>query len=282
MKGGWRAGVYSSATGYQNVTQKEEPVYMYQENDTLWVYNLFGLDNLCYIIINANGTISLPQQAISNDGLGSVKYNTAVNGTTSLGIITWGNTYLGTAPMALSRYYSSNQLQYIDGDYDDYNYFATPVFSDPNVREKSVIFSAKLSNRAFVNDDIVVFMYRYNEEEGDFEGVMNPYPASRSDESYWIYLAAISYNVKTEECSEPVYFEYEVPELDTSRLHSDTAGDVNGDGRVTITDVTVLVNALLNDNYDEINREQADLNGDNALSITDVTSLIHLLLSPSK
>ena len=53
-------------------------------------------------------------------------------------------------------------------------------------------------------------------------------------------------------------------------------GDINGDGVVTITDVTALINVLLTGRAgDAIN----DVNGDGVLTIRDVTVLINYLLS---
>ena len=53
-------------------------------------------------------------------------------------------------------------------------------------------------------------------------------------------------------------------------------GDVNGDGSVTIADVTALIDLLLGGNI--INNDAADVNGDAAVSIKDVTDLIDMLL----
>ena len=51
-------------------------------------------------------------------------------------------------------------------------------------------------------------------------------------------------------------------------------GDVNNDDVVNITDVTMLINAVLNDNYSTINTANADMNGDGIINVTDVTLLI--------
>ena len=56
-------------------------------------------------------------------------------------------------------------------------------------------------------------------------------------------------------------------------------GDVNGDGQVNISDVTVLINYLLSGNASGINLEAANCNGDNGVNISDVTTLINFLLS---
>lgn len=54
-------------------------------------------------------------------------------------------------------------------------------------------------------------------------------------------------------------------------------GDVNGDGEVSITDVTALIDALLCDAT--VDKEVADVNQDDTVSITDVTALIDILLT---
>ena len=57
------------------------------------------------------------------------------------------------------------------------------------------------------------------------------------------------------------------------------AGDVNGDGILNVTDVTLLINLLLNDCGQIIDNAAADVNGDGILNVTDVTLLINLLLN---
>ena len=56
-------------------------------------------------------------------------------------------------------------------------------------------------------------------------------------------------------------------------------GDVNGDGKLSIKDVTDLIDYLLTDNSEDINLDVADINGDGRIAIKDVTDLISLLLS---
>ena len=54
-------------------------------------------------------------------------------------------------------------------------------------------------------------------------------------------------------------------------------GDLNGDGSISITDVTNLINLLLT--QDVIENPYADVNGDGVVNIKDVTTLINILLS---
>ena len=58
-------------------------------------------------------------------------------------------------------------------------------------------------------------------------------------------------------------------------------GDVNGDGKVSIKDVTDLINYLLSENEEGIILDNADVNSDGKISIKDVTDLINLLLTQS-
>ena len=55
-------------------------------------------------------------------------------------------------------------------------------------------------------------------------------------------------------------------------------GDVNDDGEVSIADVTLLIDYLLNPAGTVINAAAADVNSDNGVSIADVTAIIDMLL----
>ena len=52
-------------------------------------------------------------------------------------------------------------------------------------------------------------------------------------------------------------------------------GDVNDDEAVNITDVILLINAVLSGNLDDINADNADVNFDTSVNITDVIQLIN-------
>jgi len=56
-------------------------------------------------------------------------------------------------------------------------------------------------------------------------------------------------------------------------------GDVNGNGSVTIADVTALIDYLLSSNDTGVNVGAADCNNDTHVTIADVTALIDFLLS---
>lgn len=56
-------------------------------------------------------------------------------------------------------------------------------------------------------------------------------------------------------------------------------GDVNGNGEVTIVDVSVLIDYLLGLEVEDFNAANANVNEDNDISIADVSALIDMLLS---
>ena len=56
-------------------------------------------------------------------------------------------------------------------------------------------------------------------------------------------------------------------------------GDVNGDGKISIGDVTVLIDYLLDNNAPGVVPYAADVNGDNNVSIADISALIDKLLN---
>lgn len=56
-------------------------------------------------------------------------------------------------------------------------------------------------------------------------------------------------------------------------------GDVNGDGFVNVSDVTSLINYLLNGCTTTFHTENAHMNDDGNLNVADVTELIHYILT---
>ena len=56
-------------------------------------------------------------------------------------------------------------------------------------------------------------------------------------------------------------------------------GDVNDDGIVNISDITALIDYLLGNEVEKINKFNADIQDDASLNISDVTSLIDYVLN---
>jgi hypothetical protein len=59
---------------------------------------------------------------------------------------------------------------------------------------------------------------------------------------------------------------------------SSIIGDVNRDGFVNISDVTCIINYILNGDGSNIDLEAAELNGDGTINISDATKLINMIL----
>ena len=56
-------------------------------------------------------------------------------------------------------------------------------------------------------------------------------------------------------------------------------GDVNGDGSVNVTDITALINAVLNEDFSGIVFANSDMDGNGIINVTDVTELINRVLN---
>ena len=59
------------------------------------------------------------------------------------------------------------------------------------------------------------------------------------------------------------------------------AGDVNGDGKVDVTDVTMMVDHILGKENASFIIGNADMNGDGEVNVTDVTMLVNVILGNS-
>ena len=89
----------------------------------------------------------------------------------------------------------------------------------------------------------------------------------------WVYLKDGSFNPDGD------YFA--VDNVAVKANSSPIPGDADGDGKVNISDVTSLIDYLLNGNASGIDLESADMNQDGKVNISDVTDLIDYLLRGS-
>ena len=64
--------------------------------------------------------------------------------------------------------------------------------------------------------------------------------------------------------------------LSVAKLNCLLSGDVNGDGKVNVSDVTTLVNMILV--ITPMNKDRADIDGNGMVNVSDVTTLINIIL----
>ena len=57
--------------------------------------------------------------------------------------------------------------------------------------------------------------------------------------------------------------------------HIDLLGDLNDDGEINVVDAIIIVNMILDEQYDSL----ADLNEDEAINIMDIVLLINIILN---
>lgn len=263
-----------------------ESIYIYWLDDTtLMVYNLFGMDYCWnYLYVYFDDSVSMPAQPITDQN--GVLYNCSKSMQTKT--LEWGNTghlgvfghklsialddiYLrtenGEVINELSGYYTRNKLTLGHAEFWVTDLY--PEFDEPVVTDSTVVFSATCEA-----SNSVVYLYVYNEELNDYVEVDNPWHYPRGNEAYWVELMAVAYDEESGSYSDNAFFSYEVPAIE----HGFLRGDFNGDGFVTISDVTALIHYVLVGDENDI-RVEADVNQDGSLGIDDVTALIHIVLT---
>ena len=133
------------------------------------------------------------------------------------------------------------------------NYFEAPQFSGVTV---STIAPARITS----TDDMVTFTGSYA-----------PVEKSKEDADTKIYLGASNnfYRPNAEVIigCQRAYFQI-----------ASNLGDVNEDGFVSVTDVTLLVHHILGYNNDEFVMTNADINSDGNITVADVMALVNLIL----
>ena len=95
------------------------------------------------------------------------------------------------------------------------------------------------------------------------------------EKSYDETSAVLTITVKGEDCISDDIYGANADNFHTYTIQFAKKGDVNGDGEVTIADVTALVNIILGKND---KKAIADVNGDDDVTIADVTALVNIIL----
>ncbi len=84
--------------------------------------------------------------------------------------------------------------------------------------------------------------------------------------------SAVAYDFKVDGLSD----NFNSTETGLLKVRQNLTGDVNGDGRVNVSDVSALINMILG--LESMNQESADVNSDGRINVSDVSSLINIIL----
>ena len=82
----------------------------------------------------------------------------------------------------------------------------------------------------------------------------------------------------TIEADDAILFAGCVNQLGPESTHPVFLGDVNGDGAITITDVTMMVNHTLGHHDSDFIATNADINKDGSITITDITETVNIIM----
>ena len=156
-------------------------------------------------------------------------------------------------------------------------------------REDNVKLSMTAGGKRF-------YVYSVDVYNGDLTALRAPHrvPVEEGD-STWRVVSGINDTCYTVKALTEGYYEYLVKAIYTDGNESvwsniqhvtltgigdePLVGDVNGDGEVSIADVTALIDYLLGNEGAAVSEEAADVNNDGEVSIGDVTTLIDILLT---
>ena len=231
---------------------------------TLKGYNLTGAVYLA--VVNSTGGFTINKSNVTKTN--------ALNG------IAVTVTYKPTAP---GTHTAQVMLRSKDADtiYVDLNGVATITTFTPVMQPANESYITQTSFRANWTDETAASAVTSYTLEYETDGVANSIPGITTKYytvSDLIAGATYSYKVKA--------FYYDGSESLWSNIEEVTLlapdpefeiGDVNHDGSINISDVTIMIDYLLN-NATPIFTDCADINGDGEINIADVTALIDMLL----
>ena len=298
---------------YDN-SEGENNLYMFQYDDTTAaVWNMFGLGNrgnVCYL--REGGVAEFPNVQYGGDMASQREYCEAnysqydwtdadhvtfigynestgkgdasseyIMGTWDANKITiphmiwswWGYDATQQGWVYLSYpVFNDNVLTFTDGEV-----FLQGQVEDPNITvtegEDAYTFTGTSEEGA------TVYLGIYDPETSQITSIVdNPYIVNRTEEDQVIYLAAFADGTALGKNSSGwIGFEpFTVPALAGAEI---LLGDVNSDGYVNSTDATVLINAVLSEDFSAVNSDNADMDANGTINVTDAILLINYLLT---
>ena len=152
-------------------------------------------------------------------------------------------------------------------------YYDIPAMEMPPITPCPVIICEMIENgvHIIVTGEGFVCLYIDDMLVAEGDGTVE-YVITCSD-SEEMYILTATAQAEGMQISEYVYYELVVPAMPYV-----VRGDADGDGKVTVNDVTALVDYLLSHDPSNINLEGADFNLDGSVSVSDVTAIVDFIL----
>lgn len=236
---------------HPTLSRIEAPVYLFQSNDsTVFVYNLYDKGSTINCLkIGADGSLTFPGQAVYNSDFGDVcnftrnddhSFVPGNTGYVSSDTLYWGESYLLNQYSFTGQFFSNSILTLADGFQ-----FISGTAQIPTIEvtegDDAYTFTA------FSNEEgAVVTLLTFNDEGEILEVVDNPFIVQRTNQDQVINLAAFAQVPDKYDSDFCILEQVVIP----AKVNNYQEGDLNHDGKVSITDVTTLINYLLNGDWE--------------------------------
>ena len=249
----WLKFTSSNSNNIANVSVKTFDGSYYQEPDPGKTYT-----NLSGSIIGGNTSVTPGDWTLYSFPFDYASYASNNAETRAIFVDFATNTSPGSGNDGDALYVDDIELVYL-GEMTDLRYQGVTIEGwDPAVTQYSMEIEGMPNLDDFTADIVGA------------SAVLTKSMEQNTDGSYRIAISVVSGDLQTATC-----YVINVTSPAPQYLH----GDVDNSGKVSIGDVTALINYLLSGNADDINILAADVDGDGKINIGDVTALINTLLS---
>lgn len=154
-------------------------------------------------------------------------------------------------------------------------YYIIPAMELPPVFTEMPIFTYDVTDNGViitVTGEGSIFLLLGDELVAEGEGYLTyEIPAGDEEQVYEFFVYAQAEGKEPSEVSAITVVVPAKPNI--------VQGDADGDGQVTVTDVTALIDYLLTDGSGNINLEGADFNQDDTIDVSDITAIIDYILT---
>ena len=265
-------GVSASIYSYGTVRKVNRPLEV-----TVKVTKNCLADNLYFYLLANNKPVGANTISLDGNSIGyvTISYTPTKSGTNNLEITAdrYGNySYCtGSVDVETSSEANLSMTYYVSGANSSNNYTSY-------TRSLPFHITIKNNKNTVYRDYIIAQLYKKVDGSDVYhsritKGVKVTANGTVSDDFTFTNLEPGEYR------AEIYYYSNDdlVRALRTYIYHVAVNGDVNGDGKVNVSDVTTLINMILG--VVTMDQAAADVNGDGKVNVSDVTALVNLILS---